>query len=110
MKRNVVTDLFIKVFLSTIILALWGALIFATSKFVYASEHRSQAVLHQFQKLHPCPATGLRTGACPGYVKDHVYPLCAGGADAVDNLQWQMVTDAHIKDKWEWSLCRGMKQ
>ena len=36
-----------------------------------ASEHRSSAVVHAFQREHPCPSTG----ACPGYVKDHIHPL-----------------------------------
>src|SRR6266404_5706098 len=41
-----------------------------------ASEYRSQSVKHEFQRQHPCPSTGRTTGACPGYVKDHVVPLC----------------------------------
>ena len=42
-----------------------------------------------FQGEHPCPSTGLRTGACPGYRKDHIKPLACGGPDAVSNMQWQ---------------------
>ena len=34
-------------------------------------------------------STGLTTGACPGYRKDHIKALTFGGADAVWNLQWQ---------------------
>ena len=48
--------------------------------------------------------TGYPQGR-PGYVADHMVPLCAGGTDAVDNLQWQTVADAHVKDKAEWALC-----
>ena len=33
-------------------------------------------------------------------------PLCAGGADAVENLQWQSVADAKAKDKIERAQCR----
>jgi len=66
-----------------------------------AEEHRSRAVLRAFQWEHPCPSTGLRTGACPGYIKDHVIALCDGGPDAVSNLQWQTVEDAKIKDRTE---------
>ena len=75
----------------------------------YASHHatkRSQVVLHAFQREHPCPSTGKTTGRCPGYIKDHVIPLCAGGADAVVNLQWQSVADAKAKDKIEQAQCR----
>ena len=46
-----------------------------------AREHRSAAVKHEFQLTHPCPATGLTSGACPGYVKDHIVPLVCGGPD-----------------------------
>jgi hypothetical protein len=40
-----------------------------------AKEHRSTSVKREFQLTHPCPATGLTSGPCPGYVKDHVVPL-----------------------------------
>src|SRR5271169_2953472 len=32
-------------------------------------------VAREFQREHPCPSTGLASGRCPGYVKDHVVPL-----------------------------------
>lgn len=73
---------------------------------VHAEEVRSRAVAREFQRLHPCPSTGLQTGACPGYVKDHMRPLCAGGADATWNMQWQTVEDAKVKDRWERAICR----
>jgi hypothetical protein len=68
---------------------------------------RSRAVLREFQKLHPCPATGKTTGACPGYVKDHIDPLCHTGVkgDRVDNIQWETIADAKVKDAWERQLC-----
>jgi hypothetical protein len=68
---------------------------------VDAAAHRSQAVLRQFQLEHPCPSTGLTSGACPGWVKDHIVPLCHGGPDLPTNLQWQTVEDAKLKDRWE---------
>lgn len=49
---------------------------------------RRSDVLTAFQRQHPCPATGLTTGACAGYAIDHVIPLACGGCDAVPNLQW----------------------
>jgi len=50
--------------------------------FLQPSHARSRDVPRQFQKEHPCPSTGRKWGACPGYVRDHIKPLCAGGADA----------------------------
>src|SRR5438045_244929 len=54
-----------------------------------ASERRWLEVKHEFQRQHPCPSTGRPTGACPGFIKDHVVPLACGGPDAVSNIQWQ---------------------
>jgi hypothetical protein len=67
---------------------------------------RSSAVLKAFRKIHPCPATGLTTGACPGWAIDHVIPLAVGGCDAVSNLQWlphqiKSSGDDAAKDRWE---------
>jgi hypothetical protein len=70
-----------------------------------AKKHRSASVRREFQLTHPCPATGRTSGACPGYVKDHVLPLACGGANAVSNLQWQTIRDAKAKDKWETKGC-----
>jgi hypothetical protein len=67
---------------------------------------RSREVTAEFQREHPCPSTGKRYGACPGYVKDHVIALCAGGPDAVSNLKWQTTADAKAKDQWE---CKGAR-
>jgi 5-methylcytosine-specific restriction endonuclease McrA len=48
---------------------------------------RSSAARRQFQQLHPCPVTGKTTGACPGYVVDHIVPLKRGGTDSPENMQ-----------------------
>jgi hypothetical protein len=71
-----------------------------------AGEHRSLEVKHEFQRQHPCPSTGQTTGRCPGYIKDHIVPLACGGPDSVTNLQWQTITAARAKDKWERKSCR----
>jgi hypothetical protein len=65
------------------------------------AQARDRNVPAQFQHTHPCPSTGKMSGACPGYVRDHIKPLCKGGPDTVDNMQWQSVPDAKAKDKWE---------
>jgi hypothetical protein len=46
---------------------------------------RSQQVIAAFKKQWACPATGLHSGACPGWAIDNVIPLDCGGADAVWN-------------------------
>lgn len=77
-----------------------------TTTCALAKPHRSPAVRAEFQRLHPCPANGKTRGACPGYVVDHVVPLCAGGADAPSNMQWQTAADAKAKDREEARICR----
>jgi hypothetical protein len=52
-------------------------------------------------KSYPCPSTGRTSGACPGYVVDHVQALKHGGRDEPSNMQWQTVEAAKAKDKWE---------
>src|SRR5215472_13532239 len=67
---------------------------------------RSRAARDAFERSHPCPATGRTSGACPGYVVDHVKPLACGGADAPANMQWQTQAEAKAKDKWERNGCQ----
>src|SRR3989442_1825016 len=50
---------------------------------------RSEVAKRDFEHHHPCPSTAKTSGACPGYVIDHVVPLKRGGADAPGNMQWQ---------------------
>jgi len=66
----------------------------------------ARAVKAEFQRSTPCPATGQHRGKCPGYVIDHIDPLCHGGADAAVNMQWQTIVDAKVKDRWERRICR----
>jgi hypothetical protein len=40
-------------------------------------------------------------------VRDHIVPLCAGGADAPSNMQWQTTAEAKAKDREEVKACRG---
>ena len=62
---------------------------------------RSKASRDAFTKKYPCPSTGTTSGACPGYVVDHVTPLKRGGADDPSNMQWQTKEAASVKDTWE---------
>lgn len=70
-----------------------------------ASIHRSMAQRAAFVRDNPCPAPGSPKHSCPGYVVDHVIPLCAGGADAPENMQWQEHRESLVKDRWEWKMC-----
>jgi hypothetical protein len=62
---------------------------------------RSAKARADFKKYNPCPSTGKHSGACPGYVIDHVQPLKRGGRDAPDNMQWQSTAAAKAKDRTE---------
>ena len=87
-------------------IVVFGALAcMAVPSVVSAREHRSREVTREFQREHPCPSTGRTSGACPGYRKDHIKPLACGGPDAVSNMQWQTVTAAKAKDRWERGVC-----
>lgn len=66
---------------------------------------RSRSVRAEFVKANPCPGTSKRSGACPGYVVDHVLPLACGGVDQADNMQWQTKADAKAKDRLERRRC-----
>lgn len=88
------------------ICAIWVSVALAASA---AANARDRNVPRQFQKIHPCPATGQPTGPCPGWIIDHRIPLCAGGADAIANLQWQARAEAIDKDDAERRLCRRKK-
>jgi hypothetical protein len=67
---------------------------------------RSPAERAAFHREHPCPATGLRRGACPGWEVDHIQPLCAGGADHRSNMQWISKEDHRFKTLVDVKECR----
>jgi hypothetical protein len=75
-----------------------------------AADARDRKVRAQFQKTYPCPSTGKKSGACPGYVGDHIIPLCLGGPDVVPNMQWQDRRSALLKDKKEKADCARRKR
>lgn len=71
---------------------------------------RSSHTLVEFQHVIPCPVTLKEVGACHGYVKDHIIPLCAGGQDSVANLKWSEHGYSLFRDKQERELCRQLKK
>lgn len=69
---------------------------------------RNTTIARQFRKANPCPATGKIQVSCPGYVVDHIVPLCAGGPDTVDNMMWQSRSASYRKDVLERAICRRL--
>jgi len=56
---------------------------------------RSLAARKEFMRK-----TGYPHGR-PGYIIDHVKPLCKGGPDTPENMNWQTKAEAKAKDKIE---------
>ena len=91
-------------YLALLLLVAPGAA-FAPSPCPYPVRHHAPLVA--FAKAHPCPATGQPITHCPGYVIDHITPLCDCGADEPANMQWETVANAQKKDRLENELCQG---
>ena len=72
--------------------------------------NRDPAQVRQFRRDHACPATGQFRGPCPGWVVDHIIPLCLGGVDEPRNMQFQSKAEGLAKDKLEWEACRKAKK
>jgi hypothetical protein len=73
-----------------------------------AAPLRSPTLRAEFQRIEPCPSTGLTRGACPGYEVDHAVPLCLGGSrvDIISNLQWLSIEAHRRKTAEDVRLCR----
>lgn len=74
-----------------------------------AAQARDPAQVRAFRHTHPCPATHSTTGACSGWVVDHLVPLCGGGADKPANMQWQRTAESYKKDTRERAYCKCIK-
>ena len=93
--------------------ALAAAVLALASVFTDATAEpikRSSAAKREFRASHPCPATDKSVGPCAGYVIDHIVPLCAGGADRADNMQWQTVAVGKEKDLLVAAFCRDLRK
>jgi 5-methylcytosine-specific restriction endonuclease McrA len=76
---------------------------------------RSAKVVAAFRRIHACPSTGLKAGACPDWQVDHVIPIDNGGCDDVVNMQWLptwlKTCAGHCKDRWERKIyCKPLDQ
>jgi hypothetical protein len=94
--------------LRDVIFLIVMALLF--SAVAHARIQRSAAEVLAFKRANPCPSTQLRRDACPGYQVDHVMPLCAGGADKTENLQWLTVADHRVKTQKDLRVCRYLRK
>lgn len=83
------------------------AIILALSLPAEAAQKRSQAVARAFQLENPCPSTGKTKGRCPGYERDHRWPICFhDGPDAVWNLQWLTIQEHREKTRLDIKVCK----
>jgi hypothetical protein len=72
---------------------------------------RSTAAVNTFKRANACPGTGkASTASCPGYIVDHITPLCACGEDKPSNMQWQTLAASKAKDKLEDAQCAALKK
>jgi hypothetical protein len=53
--------------------------------------------------------TGYPSGR-PGYIVDHIIPLACGGPDTPENMQWQTLEEAKVKDRYERAECTVGRQ
>jgi 5-methylcytosine-specific restriction endonuclease McrA len=89
---------------------LSALLLFAAAVPAESKPSRSAQQRATFIKNTTCPATGVTGKRCPGYVVDHVKPLCAGGSDHWSNMQWQTLAEAKKKDRQEAAECRALRR
>lgn len=75
------------------------------SSLTWAATNRDPKQVRAFRASHPCPASGLTVGSCPGWVVDHIRPLCFNGKDEPKNMQWQEREASFIKDVFEREAC-----
>ncbi len=66
-----------------------------------------EAQMSAFQKYTTCPATGRRSGACPGYRIVYKVAPCAGGQDLWTNLIWLTEAAAREKVQSDAAACAG---
>lgn len=75
-----------------------------------ARPQRDHKAVAAFQRANPCPSTGAHRGACPGHQVDHVTPLCAGGFDRPDNMQWLPVDEHQRKTRADLLVCSRLRE
>jgi hypothetical protein len=94
----------------TLTMKLVLCLALLTSEAIWAKQIRSAAAVKEFKRENPCPTTGLKRGACLGYQVDHIDPLCMGGLDTKENMQWLSVEDHRFKTFTDIRACRKLRE
>lgn len=69
---------------------------------VGAADCRSTVARNEFRR-----DSGFPFGRA-GFWVDHICPLECGGKDDKINMQWQTITNAKSKDKWERNSCKEL--
>ncbi len=59
-----------------------------------------------FRKENPCPSTGEKKGACPGFEVDHKKALMNRGKDKPENMQWLSKEEHKEKTKNDIDQCK----
>lgn len=95
--------------LATVLLALCGSARATCEDGHCRNYPRDPAVTRSFTRTVPCPATGEVGHRCPGFIRDHLIPLCAGGVDAASNIWWEDAARAAEKDQHELQLCHRLR-
>lgn len=70
-------------------------------------QKRDPAMRASFMANNPCPINQAKRGPCPGYHVDHITPLCAGGADHPNNMQWLTIKAHQDKTRDDIRRCRN---
>ena len=66
---------------------------------------------YAFKNANVCPSTGLYGDhPCPGYVVNHKYPLCLGGKDEAQNMEYQEIHASYRSDRLEREACAWKKK
>lgn len=86
------------------------ALVVLTPLPAQARIERDRSQVRAFRAENPCPANGLKRGACPGWHVDHVIALCAGGEDRPWNMQWITKEDHWFKTLVDVRECRRARK
>lgn len=66
---------------------------------------RGDCVRSSSERLRFLRETGWPKGR-PGFQADHMVPICCGGADRAENMQWLRVEEKRLKDSWELDCSR----
>lgn len=87
-----------------LILALFGLLLLGPYPCPVKRDAAGHIVRNASARRHFLITVGWPNGR-PGYVVDHVIPLCGCGSDTPDNMQLQVIAAAKAKDVLEKRAC-----